>query len=199
MLNVIQLKGNIEERNMSMFQEGIQQLTNQLFFSILVSKISTVTEEEAEHMSSNSNDGQVEQEVYRMLTKTSILLDDYDRHFFAEYGLSTRQFWALQQLDREQGCSMVDLSRLLLTDKSNVTGIVDRLERLNLVTRTPDPHDRRVILITLTPEGQRLRDMLSEQHSTRIHDLMSVVNNAHLQSLLEYLQAIIRKTEAYLG
>src|SRR5437764_7027210 len=119
-------------------------------------------------MRPNSNDDQVEQEIYRMLTKTFILLDECDRHFFAEYGLSTRQFWALQQLDREQGCSMVDLSRLLLTDKSNVTGIVDRLERLNLVTRTPDPHDRRVILITLTPEGQHLRDMLSEQHRTRI-------------------------------
>ena len=149
-------------------------------------------------MSSNINDNQVEQEVYRMLTKAYLLLDDYDRHFFAEHGLSTRQFWALQHLDRKQGCSMVDLSRLLFTDKSNVTGIVDRLERLHLVSRTPDTHDRRVILITLTPEGQHLRDSLSEQHQARIRDLMSVVNSAHLHSLLEYLQAIGRNTEAYL-
>src|SRR5437763_4914409 len=93
---------------------------------------------------------------------------------------------------------MVDLSRLLFTDKSNVTGIVDRLERLHLVSRTPDTHDRRVILITLTAEGQHLRDSLSEQHQVRIRALMSVVNSAHLRSLLEYLQAISRNTEAYL-
>jgi MarR family 2-MHQ and catechol resistance regulon transcriptional repressor len=102
------------------------------------------------------------------------------------------------RLDRQQGCSMIDLSRLLFTDKSNVTGIVDRLERLHLVTRTPDPHDRRVILITLTAEGQHLRDSLNEQHQARIRDLMSVVNRAHLHSLLEYLHAISRNTEVYL-
>src|SRR5690348_14960146 len=103
-------------------------------------------------MINESNNGtSIEQDVYRMLTKTFILLDDCDRHFFAEFGLSTRQFWALTHLDEQQGCSMVDLSRVLFTDKSNVTGIVDRLERLNLVIRTSAPHDRRVILIKLTP------------------------------------------------
>lgn len=149
-------------------------------------------------MSSVGNEIGIRQEVYRMLTKTFLLLDDSDRHFFAEYGLSTRQFWALQHLDQQQGCSMVDLSRLLLTDKSNVTGIVDRLERLNLVTRTTDPRDRRVILITLTPEGAQLRDRVKEQHEARIDALMSVVNDANLHALLEYLYAISRNIEASL-
>jgi DNA-binding MarR family transcriptional regulator len=149
-------------------------------------------------MSTISNDYSVEQEVYRLLTKTFLLLDDCDRHFFAEYGLSTRQFWALQHLDGQRGCSMVDLSRYLFTDKSNVTGIVDRLERLHLVARTPDLRDRRVILITLTPEGQCLRDKLNEQHKARIRDLMSTVSGPHLHSLLEYLQAISDNIETYL-
>lgn len=149
-------------------------------------------------MSSVGNEIGIRQEVYRMLTKTFLLLDDSDRHFFAEYGLSTRQFWALQHLDQQQGCSMVDLSRLLLTDKSNVTGIVDRLERLNLVTRTTDPRDRRVILITLTPEGAQLRDRVKEQHEARIDALMSVVNDTNLRALLEYLYALSSNIEASL-
>lgn len=140
----------------------------------------------------------VERDVYSMLTKTFILLDDCDRRFFAEYGLSTRQFWALQHLEEQQGCSMVDLSRVLFTDKSNVTGIVDRLERLNLVSRTPDPHDRRVMLITLTPEGRRLRDTVREQHYARINELMSSLEAADLHCLLGHLQSISRNIEAYL-
>src|SRR6266571_2014875 len=139
-----------------------------------------------------------EQDAYRMLTKTFILLDDCDRYFFAEFGLSTRQFWALTHLDEQQGCSMVDLSRMLLTDKSNVTGIVDRMERLNLVVRTPAPHDRRVILITLTPDGRRLRDHVNEQHEIRIRDLMSVVSSDKLSTLVDYLHAISRNLEEYL-
>ena len=148
-------------------------------------------------MSTVSNDAGVEQEVYRMLTKTFILLDDCDRRFFAEYGLSTRQFWALQHLDKRQGCSMVDLSRFLFTDKSNITGIVDRLERLNLVTRATAPHDRRIILITLTAEGQHLRDTVIAQHEARINELMGAIHNSDLHSLLEYLGAISTNIETY--
>lgn len=150
-------------------------------------------------MSTVDNNVQVEQDIYRMLTKTFILLDDCDRRFFANYGLNTRQFWALQHLDGQQGCSMVDLSRVLFTDKSNVTGIVDRLERLNLVTRTPDSRDRRVMLITLTAEGQQLRDKVSTQHQDLVRGLIHVMSNASLFSLLDSLQIISRNIEDYLA
>jgi DNA-binding MarR family transcriptional regulator len=149
-------------------------------------------------MSTVENDTGIEQDIYRMLTKTFILLDDCDRRFFAEYGLSMRQFWALQHLDEQHGCSMVDLSRVLFTDKSNVTGIVDRLEQLNLVTRTPDPRDRRVILITLTSEGQQLRDTVSMHHTDLIRHLIHVMHSANLHSLLDSLHAISHNIEAYL-
>lgn len=149
-------------------------------------------------MSMIEQNAHVELDVYQLLTKTFILLDDCDRQFFSEYGLSTRQFWALQHLDERHGCSMVDLSRVLFTDKSNVTGIVDRLERLHLVTRAIDPHDRRVMLITLTPEGGQLRRDIIAQHEQRIRELMNVLNNAHLHSLLDYLHAISQNIETYL-
>jgi DNA-binding MarR family transcriptional regulator len=42
-------------------------------------------------------------------------------------------------------------------DPSNVAGVIDRIERLGLVQRTPDPSDRRVRLLSLTPDGRRVR------------------------------------------
>lgn len=150
-------------------------------------------------MSTVDNGVQIEQDIYRMLTKTFLLLDDCDRRFFADYGLSTRQFWALQHLDRQQGCSMVDLSRVLFTDKSNVTSIVDRLEQLKFVTRTPDPRDRRVTLVMLTPEGQHLRDKVNAQHQDLVLNLIHVMSNASLHSLLGSLQTISRNIEDYLA
>lgn len=133
-----------------------------------------------------------------MLKKAFLLLDDCDRHFFTTYGLSSRQFWALQHLDEQQGRSMVDLSRVLLTDKSNVTAIVDRLERASLARRTPDARDRRVFLITLTPEGRRLRDFVCKEHEARIRELIGVVNEGHLHTLLDHLTTISDNLESYL-
>jgi DNA-binding MarR family transcriptional regulator len=45
----------------------------------------------------------------------------------------------------------------LACDNSNVTGIIDRLEERGLVERRNAPHDRRVKLVALTPEGKRLK------------------------------------------
>jgi DNA-binding MarR family transcriptional regulator len=150
-------------------------------------------------MSTFGNDAGVEHDIYHMLTKTFLLLDDYDRQFFADYGLSTRQYWALQHLGKQQGCSMVNLSRVLFTDKSNVTGIIDRLECLNLVTRTSDVRDRRVILLTLTPKGHALYETVREHHIARIHDVLHAARDTQQDSLLNYLDAISRNIEAYLG
>jgi DNA-binding MarR family transcriptional regulator len=150
-------------------------------------------------MSTVDRESDLEQSVYRLLTRTFILLDDFDRQFFAEHGLSTRQFWALQHLDEQQGRSMIDLSRLLLTDKSNVTGIVDHLERLDYVVRTPDSRDRRVILVTLTPKGNTLRTAVAAEHIMRIRELMGVVETAHMHVLLMSLEDIGQSIETYLA
>lgn len=140
----------------------------------------------------------VEQDAYLSLKRVFLLLDDCDRHFFTEYGLSTRTFWALQALDEVQGRAMVDLSRILFTDKSNVTGIVDRLEKAGLATRTPAPHDRRVILVKLTPEGRRKRDFVKAQHDARTRDLLGALSDTTLHTLLGILEPLGRNLETYL-
>lgn len=139
----------------------------------------------------------VEQDLYHTLSKLFLLLDDADRQFFGEFGLSTRQFWALYYLDEQRGISMVDLSRSLLTDKSNITAIVDRLESIGLAKRGPDPHDRRVILITLTPKGRRQRDQVIARHETRISELFSAVPPGQLHQLLDTLTPISESLEAH--
>jgi MarR family transcriptional regulator, organic hydroperoxide resistance regulator len=72
-----------------------------------------------------------------------------------EYDLFPPQVLAIRHL--EQPKSMRQIADLLACDSSNVTGIIDRLEERDLVRRTAAEHDRRVKLLVLTPEGERLR------------------------------------------
>lgn len=141
----------------------------------------------------------VELEVYHALKRAFLLLDDCDRHLFTEYGLSTRQYWALQALDEERGRPMSELSRLLFTDKSNITSIVDRLESAGLARRSPASHDRRVILLYLTPQGRQLAGRMREQHDARVRDLIGVVPEAELLDLLEKLGAIGARLDVFLA
>ena len=52
---------------------------------------------------------------------------------------------------------MGELARIIMCDSSAVTGITDRLEERGLVRREPSEEDRRVKLLVLTDEGERLR------------------------------------------
>ena len=140
----------------------------------------------------------VEHEVYQALQRVFLLLDDCDRRFFSEYGLSSRQYWALQALDENQGRPMMDLSRLLFTDKSNVTSIVDRLEATGLAVRSAASNDRRVILVKLTEEGLRLRDLVREQHDTRVRHLMGTLAREDLLEMCDLLGVVGQSLEAYL-
>lgn len=75
-----------------------------------------------------------------------------------ELDLHPQQLFALKHLDAP--LPMGALADQLHCDSSNVTGIVDRLEKRGLVERRSDERDRRVKLLVLTDEGQRVRGLL---------------------------------------
>lgn len=78
----------------------------------------------------------------------------------AEFELSPPQVWALRSLDPAGTVPMSDLACALRCDASNITGIVDRLEKRALVERQPAEHDRRVKHLVLTDEGRSVRARL---------------------------------------
>lgn len=51
--------------------------------------------------------------------------------------------------------SLSELAQRQHCVRSNITQLVDRLEKDGLVRRRPDPHDRRSVLAALTPAGEQ--------------------------------------------
>jgi DNA-binding MarR family transcriptional regulator len=78
-----------------------------------------------------------------------------------EFGLHPAQAIVLQLLDEPR--PMGALAEARRCDNSNITGIVDRLEERGIVERRSDESDRRVKLIALTSEGERLRAELNRR------------------------------------
>jgi DNA-binding MarR family transcriptional regulator len=81
----------------------------------------------------------------------------------AELELAPAQAIALQQLEAARPISMGELAERLRCHPSNITGLVDRLEARGLVERRPDPRDRRVKGLALTPTGDQLRILLAQR------------------------------------
>ena len=91
------------------------------------------------------------------LLRASEALWNASRVFFSRWDLSPSQFNVLNLLfDQPDGLSQAELSRQLIMHRSNVTGLVDRLETRGLVKRTENDADRRAYVVVLTPAGRRL-------------------------------------------
>src|SRR5262245_56764098 len=79
-----------------------------------------------------------------------------------EFELAPQQMIALRILGGGPR-KMSELAQALFCDNSNVTGIVDRLEERGLVHREAAEGDRRVKLLVLTEEGERVRGEITKR------------------------------------
>lgn len=86
------------------------------------------------------------------------------RHRFAEVAaeLELTPLQARAILTLQEPTPMRDLAALLSCDASNITGLADRLEELSAIERVPGT-DRRYKLLSLTPDGERLRGELHQR------------------------------------
>ena len=108
-------------------------------------------------MSASDRSTEVRYRALLQLLRTADSLWNASRIFFARRDLSPSQFNILNLLrDRPDGFSQIDLGRLLIMHRSNVTGLVDRLEKRGLVRRLDAAGDRRAYRVVLTPAGATL-------------------------------------------
>ncbi|MGK5636708.1 MarR family winged helix-turn-helix transcriptional regulator [Streptomyces sp. URMC 126] len=111
-----------------------------------------------------------------------------------EAGLTLQQAETLCRLERSTP-SFGELARLLGCDKTNVTGLIDRLERRGLVRRDPDPADRRVSRAALTDEGRATVRRLSERFADVVAEHCATLPASDRRSLARLGAAAARALE----
>ena len=111
--------------------------------------------------------------------------------FLSAYGLTPSQFEILTVLSQEGTIPLNRLSERLCCACSNVTGIVDRLERDGLVKRERSREDRRVILLGLTDKGREMWDSVPRGGccGMRLDGILDSDEESELRRILEKLVA----------
>jgi MarR family transcriptional regulator, organic hydroperoxide resistance regulator len=111
-----------------------------------------------------------------------------------ELGLAPMQLHALRLIEPGVEVPMSSLAGKLFCDASNVTGIVDRLEARGLIERRPAEHDRRVKLLVLTGEGDRVRS-IAESQMTQPPPEIAALPLEHKRALRDALRAAMASRE----
>jgi DNA-binding MarR family transcriptional regulator len=108
-----------------------------------------------------------------------------------ELGLSPVQMHTLRNLEPGVEMPMSSLADKLFCDNSNITGMADRLEARRLIERRPADYDRRVKLLVLTEEGERLRAILTRQLAQPPAEIADLPLE-HRRALRDALRAALR-------
>lgn len=94
--------------------------------------------------------------VHQTVRTANTLLRE-SRRLFRPAGLSDAQFNVLNILAQKEGdLSQSELSEILVVDRSNITGLLDRMEKSGWVMRQVASGDRRKYHVQLTAEGRKL-------------------------------------------
>lgn len=124
----------------------------------------------------------------RLLTCSNMIETEVRSRLRAEYDVTLPRFDLMAQLEKSaDGLTMSELSRRLMVSNGNITGIVDRLVAEKLITRTPNPNDRRAQFVRLTPRGHKAFLEMASVHQRWIDDLFSGLTPDEAQTLFALL------------
>ncbi|MGK2938890.1 MAG: MarR family winged helix-turn-helix transcriptional regulator [Solirubrobacteraceae bacterium] len=101
-------------------------------------------------------------------------------------GLSATGFSVLVVLTTAGGdLELRALRHRLRTSKANATEVVSTLQQRGFVTRRRPPSDRRMVLVEITEAGSELVDRLFPEHTERVAQAFSVLDEDEKRSLTE--------------
>ena len=136
------------------------------------------------------------------LLRTADTVWNASRVFFERWELSPSQFNVLNLLHlNPDGLCQTDLSRQLIMHRSNLTGLVDRLEKRGLVARREVAADRRAYSVVLTAAGNRLlREILPRyyEEAARVWDRLPARRAAELIADLQQVAQNVEQIAAKL-
>jgi DNA-binding MarR family transcriptional regulator len=114
--------------------------------------------------------------------------------FFRLHGLTDVQFNVLSLLKAQSGenggLTQVELSRMMLVNRANITTLIDRMEKADLVVRKPVPDDRRYNIIELTDHGQDMHAKVAGVYRAKITEIMDVLEEDEKEKLVEILEKV---------
>jgi DNA-binding MarR family transcriptional regulator len=97
----------------------------------------------------------------------------------------------LMSLWIEDGLNVVELGRRAGLEPSTMTGLLDRMERDGIVVRQPHPVDRRAQRVSLTKEGNRLRQPVLEAVERTLGKATRGFSEKQLTTAREFLRGFL--------
>lgn len=90
------------------------------------------------------------------------------------HGVTPAQYGVLNCLWKEGQLSPKQIGAMVYLEAPTISGILDKMQKSNLIERSVDPNNRRNVLVTATPKSYEIRE--------KVESATSDMNNKVLQN-----------------
>ncbi|MET7679948.1 MarR family transcriptional regulator [Streptomyces sp. NPDC005423] len=137
-------------------------------------------------------------EVFGRIFRLARTMGDRMEKAYAPHRVARGEFDVLAALRRSgepYTLSPRQLSATLMLTTGGMTGRLDKLERAGLLRRSPDPHDRRALQVTLTEQGLELIDEAVGAGLAVQTAALSALEPDHADQLSNLLRELLAATQ----
>ncbi|MFH1283335.1 MAG: MarR family transcriptional regulator [bacterium] len=104
--------------------------------------------------------------------------------FFKPFNITATQYNVLVILkENKKKISQQELGSQLVVTRSDITGIVDRLEKYGYVKRVPHNSDRRIKLLEITNKGNDLINLVEPQYFEKVNKIIKALSIEELENI----------------
>jgi len=127
-------------------------------------------------------------------------VDAMDEAVAGRLGINQTDLRCLELLAREEPVTAGRLAGALGLTTGSVTAMLDRLEKLGYATRSPDPTDRRKVLVRPTPKAlQKSWEIYGPLAAEGERDIVTRYSKAELELVLDFLNRSRELQERHLA
>ena len=112
------------------------------------------------------------------------------REALAPWDLSPHHVRALRVVTDRSGTRLSELAEALYIAPRSATEVADALQARGLVERTPDPTDRRAVVLTPTEEGRRVQAEIAAARAADNRDLFARLDADDRATLARILRTL---------
>jgi DNA-binding MarR family transcriptional regulator len=132
---------------------------------------------------------------YQMKRIVQVMVGEVDKRL-ESLDLTQAQWAPLMMIHQGRASTLAELSRELQLDPGALTRTLDRLEAKGLCRRERSKEDRRVVHLTLTPEGQAAAAPVPEILCEVSNKLLEGFSKGEWQTLMNLLQRLVANADA---
>lgn len=117
---------------------------------------------------------------------------------YSNFGINGGEFDVLATLRRAgEPYQLIptDMFKSMMLSSGAMTNRLDRLEKMGLIERTPNPSDRRGVLVGLTKKGLDLIDKAYPKHIAHEDNMLEALSKTEREQLINLLRKLLLSYE----